>query len=150
MGLRYTPGKQLWAKQPDGSFAPIVTLDGGKTYDDTLSDTSENAPQTKAVNAAFEVVNEKLQSLEESIGIGGGSGGTSSDVPVASSSIAGKVKIGFGIDVDEDGTISLSETSVVKIMEDNTHEFTDQEIKDAFDEAANAGTNDNVVSGVTS
>ena len=47
MGLRYTPGKQLWAKQPDGSFAPIVTLDGGKTYDDTLSDTSENAPQTK-------------------------------------------------------------------------------------------------------
>ena len=70
--------------------------------------------------------------------------------PVASSSIAGKVKIGSGIDVDEDGTISLSETSVVKIMEDNTHEFTDQEIKDAFDEAANAGTNDNVVSGVTS
>lgn len=67
MGLRYAPGKQLWAKQPDGSFAPIVTLDGGKTYDDTLSDTSENAPQTKAVNAAFEVVNEKLQSLEESI-----------------------------------------------------------------------------------
>ena len=47
-------------------------------------------------------------------------------------------------------SISLSETSVVKIMEDNTHEFTDQEIKDAFDEAANAGTNDNVVSGVTS
>ncbi|WP_301204791.1 hypothetical protein [Bacteroides acidifaciens] len=145
MGLVYTPSKRLWARQLDGSFAPVVTLDGGKTFDDTLSETSENAPQTKAVNAAFEVVNMKLQELEDSIGTGG-SGGTSSDVPVASDSVAGKVKIGSGLDVAEDGTISVNEESIVTIMENNTHEFTEQEIKDAFDQAqADADTNDDVV-----
>ena len=145
MGLVYTPSKRLWARQLDGSFAPVVTLDGGKTFDDTLSETSENAPQTKAVNAAFEVVNMKLQELEDSIGTGG-SGGTSSDVPVASDSVAGKVKIGSGLDVAEDGTISVNENSIVTIMENNTHEFTEQEIKDAFDQAqADADTNDGVV-----
>lgn len=145
MGLVYTPGKRLWARQSDGSFAPVVTLDGGKTFDDALSETSENAPQTKAVNAAFEVVNTKIQELEDSIGTGG-SGGTSSDVPVASDSVAGKVKIGSGLDVTEDGTISVNEASIVTIMENNTHEFTEQEIKDAFDQAqADADTNDNVV-----
>ena len=146
MGLVYTPSKRLWARQLDGSFAPVVTLDGGKTFDDTLSETSENAPQTKAVNAAFEVVNMKLQELEDSIGTGG-SGGTSSDVPVASDSVAGKVKIGSGLDVAEDGTISVNENSIVTIMENNTHEFTEQEIKDAFDQAQadDADTNDDVV-----
>lgn len=145
MGLVYTPSKRLWARQPDGSFAPVVTLDGGKTFDDTLSETSENAPQTKAVNAAFEIVNTKIQELEDSIGTGG-SGGTSSDVPVASDSVAGKVKIGSGLDIAEDGTISVNENSIVTIMENNTHEFTEQEIKDAFDQAqADADTNDDVV-----
>lgn len=132
MGLIYRRSHVLQIRNAEGSFTPIITLDGQKTFDSVLSEESENAPQTKVIAAQFKDISEKLESIESAIGnIGSGGAG---NVPTASAEVLGGVKIGDGIDVDTDGTISLNQEKVVTIMEENTTEFTESEIKKLFDD----------------
>lgn len=73
-------------------------------------------------------------------GSGGGGGGGSYVLPTATASRLGGVKIGDGIDVATDGTISANvDTSAEKAAEiaeseisDSSNDFTDEDVQDIF------------------
>lgn len=70
----------------------------------------------------------------------GGGGGGSYVLPTATANRLGGVKIGDGIDVEEDGTISANvDTSAEKAAEiaeseisDSSNDFTDEDVQDIF------------------
>lgn len=123
-----------------------VNEDGYKTITQTVfvkSDSSRYV-KTTTIIPATETENKKITEEYNVYGLAAytyvaeivSSGGT-----VASADTLGMVKIGQGLEISEDGTLSVNvETSAEKaasIVEQNMDDFTDEEVTEVFDTAEN-------------
>lgn len=146
---------------PDGSIvqesdkAVITTVtgydeDNNKTITQTVEVKSDSSKYVKitTIIQATETENKRIVERYEAYGLAAytyiaefaSSGGSTSSI--ASADTLGMVKVGQGLDISEDGTLSVNvETSAEKaasIVEKNMQDFTESEVEDIYDTAEDA------------
>lgn len=146
---------------PDGSIiqesdeATITTVTGydedkNKTITQTVEVKSDSSKyvKTTTIYRATETQNKRIEEHYEAYGLAAytyiaefaSPGGNTSSI--ASTDTLGMVKVGQGLDISEDGTLSVNvETSAEKaasIVEENMQDFTESEIEDIYDTAEDA------------
>ena len=142
-------GDELLNRWLDEVFAPTMK----EKYDITMERVpmdidqilSQLSGEIQAVSQTIPVFELEGSTLVISRGIwgggtgGGGGGGSAYILPAATAKRLGGVKIGDGIDVTTDGTISTDVTAVAEAaaaeMEKNTEEYTADEIQALFNGA---------------
>lgn len=85
------------------------------------------------LNVEYEEETETILFTSSRSGTGEGMGGNYV-LPVASDSILGGVKIGDGIDIGPEGHISTDTDAIVKNIENNMEEISEEDIKGLFNE----------------
>lgn len=151
----FLPDKSIVQESDEATITTVKGVDesGNKTITQTVlvkSDSSQYI-KTTTIIPATETDNKKIIEKYDVSGLAAytyASEFASSSGTVASADTLGMVKVGQGLEISEDGTLSVNvETSAEKaasIVEENMNDFTGEEVTEVFDTAESGLTDTDV------